>query len=90
MSPQDFIAAGLRAQADHEERLNKIEGRYERAQERAEAAFRARMDKIRNERDVARAAARAALDQQERQDYDALIASGHSYDEVRALRGDDL
>ena len=89
MTPAEFIKSGEREQRSHDKRVESIHGRFEAAKEAAYAAYQRRLEKIHAARDAALAAERAEMDEREARDYHALRAAGHTYDEVRRLRGDD-
>ena len=86
MTPHEFLAAGERAQRAYNAEVNAIELRHERAVERVEAALQQRLQKLQQARRDALTKARTALAAKESDDYDALLASGHTYEEVRLLR----
>lgn len=89
MTPTEFIKSGKREQLAHDKRVESIHGRFEAAKEAAYAAYQLRLEKIYAARDAALAAERVKMDEREARDYNALRAAGHTYDEVRRLRGDD-
>ena len=89
MTPTEFIKSGKREQRAHDKRVEAIHERFEAAKEAAYAAYQRRLDKIDAAHDAALAAERALMDEREARDYNALRAAGHTYDDVRRLRGDD-
>ena len=89
MTPAEFIKSGKREQRAHDNRVDAIHGRFEAAKEAAYAAYQRRLKKIYAARDAALAAERAEMAAREARDYNALRSAGHTYDEVRRLRGDD-
>ena len=89
MTPAEFIRSGKREQRAHDKRVEAINGRFEAAKESAYVAYQRRLEKIYAARDAALAAERAEMDEREARDYNALRAAGHTYDDVRRLRGDD-
>lgn len=88
MTPQQFIESGIKAQREHQERIQRIEHDHDRAVLAAERAYARRLAALEAKRIAALKAARDALYEVETRDYDALHAAGHTYDEVKALRND--
>ena len=87
MTPAAFLAVGAAAQEKYQRKIARIEASHQRKVDAAEHALLSRLRKLDTERVAARARAGHELRAAEDAACEALHQAGHTYDEVRALRG---